>query len=225
MQQIREHMLIGHRGCRRAHRVYYALSAIGSQVRLHAEIPLVAFARLVHLRIAFPAGVLGRRWCVNNSRVHNRFPSDAEIAALQVLVNSIQDGPTKIVPSSRWRKLRIVVSSGAGAGPKSTPANRRGAGESHKASSAPGSDRLTRALSPALTSAASSPIKGLCKVMVQSTAWRSYVSPVKSTIIARTVSAFGQLLPTGQSTFPDMLPSTYPIVIEPWQPFLNFSDG
>ena len=42
--------------------------------------------------------------------------------------------------SSKWRKFRIVVSSGAGARPRSTPTNRRSTGDSYKASSTPGSD-------------------------------------------------------------------------------------
>src|SRR5271170_1257807 len=50
--------------------------------------------------------------------------------------------PQRSCPSSRWRKFKMVVSSGPAARPRSTPANRRSAGESYNASSAAGSDSL-----------------------------------------------------------------------------------
>src|SRR5215467_10163565 len=50
--------------------------------------------------------------------------------------------PPRSCFSSRWRNCKIVLSSGAGARPKSTPAKGRSAGDSYSASSAPGSDRL-----------------------------------------------------------------------------------
>jgi hypothetical protein len=58
--------------------------AIHADVRLGPEIPLLPFARLVHLRIALPAGVLGRRRSVNDGRIHNRPRADADPFALQV---------------------------------------------------------------------------------------------------------------------------------------------
>jgi hypothetical protein len=50
--------------------------------------------------------------------------------------------PPRSCSSSRCRKFKIVVSSGAGARPRSTPANRRSTGESYSTSSAAGSLRL-----------------------------------------------------------------------------------
>ncbi len=61
MQQIRQHVHIGHRCRRRANRVHDAFFGIHADVRLHAEIPLIALPSLVHLQVALPALVLGRR--------------------------------------------------------------------------------------------------------------------------------------------------------------------
>ena len=126
-------------------RVHDRLLAIHADVRLHPEVPLVALARLVHLRVPLAGRVLGRRRRMDDGRVHDGARADARMPLrFQVMVNRIQQAPHRSCPSSRWRKFKMVVSSGAAARPRSTPANRRSAGESYSASSAPGSDRLNQ---------------------------------------------------------------------------------
>jgi len=70
---------------------------IHADVRLGPEIPLLAFARLVHLRIALSDGVLGRRRSVNDGRIHNRPRADANAFAPQVQVHRVQDFAAQLV--------------------------------------------------------------------------------------------------------------------------------
>src|SRR6201993_3754790 len=121
-----------------------AFLAIYPDVRLHPEKPLVAFARLMHLRVAGAGRVLSRRWCMDNRRVHNRARANADAAIFQVVVDRVQHGSAQIMPLQKMAEVQDGLSSGAAARPRSTPANRRSAGESYNASSAPGSDRLNQ---------------------------------------------------------------------------------
>ena len=84
-------MHVRHTGRRGTHRMHVTFAGIHPDVRLGAEVPLLPFARLVHLRIALPAGVLGRRRSVNDGRVHNRPRADADAFALQVQIHRVQD--------------------------------------------------------------------------------------------------------------------------------------
>ena len=53
--------------------MHHALLAIYADVRLQSEVLLVAFASLMHLRIAFFLRVLGRRRRMNYGRIDNGF--------------------------------------------------------------------------------------------------------------------------------------------------------
>jgi hypothetical protein len=70
---------------------------IQADVRLGAEVPPLPFARLVHLRIAFSTGVLGRRRSVNDGRIHNRPRADANAFALRVPVHRVKDFAAQLV--------------------------------------------------------------------------------------------------------------------------------
>ena len=59
-------------GWRRGYRVHQAAFDIDTNVRLHAEVPLISFARLVHLRVARLVLVLRRRWRVDDRRIEDR---------------------------------------------------------------------------------------------------------------------------------------------------------
>src|SRR5665213_3301730 len=56
--------------CRR-HRVDNRRLAVHADMRLHAEIPLIAFFGLMHLGVARAIFVLGRGWGGDDRRVHN----------------------------------------------------------------------------------------------------------------------------------------------------------
>jgi hypothetical protein len=77
VQKVWQHMIVGHRSCRGAHQVNDAFLGIHSHVRLRPEIALGSFTRLVHFRVTFPVGVLGRRWCMSDGDIHNRASPDA----------------------------------------------------------------------------------------------------------------------------------------------------
>src|SRR5436189_270086 len=61
MQQIGQHRAVGDIGWRRHHRVDQFGAAVDPKMRLHPEIPLIAFLRLMHLGIARLGGILGGR--------------------------------------------------------------------------------------------------------------------------------------------------------------------
>jgi hypothetical protein len=54
-----------------------AFFRVHSDVRLQSEVPLLPLARLVHLRIALSAPVLGRRRRMNNGRIDDCTRGDA----------------------------------------------------------------------------------------------------------------------------------------------------
>jgi len=58
---------------------------------LPAEVPLIPFLGLVHLRIALLLPVLGRRGRVQDGRVHDRARGDAHSLGLQVQIHRAQD--------------------------------------------------------------------------------------------------------------------------------------
>jgi len=110
--------------------MHHRLLAVHADVRFGAEILLLALSSLMHRGIALAAGVLGRRGRVNNRRVHDgagriRMPF---VSRSRLTVISIW--PHRSCCSSRWRKRRIVVSSGAAVTPRSTPAKRRSTADS-----------------------------------------------------------------------------------------------
>ena len=98
VQKVRQYLLVCYAGRRGAQRVHNALLGVHADVRLHTEIPLVALARLMHLRVARAGRVLGRRRRVNNGRVHDRARANADAAAVQVMVDRVQHRHAQIVP-------------------------------------------------------------------------------------------------------------------------------
>ncbi len=87
MQQIRQRMFVMHVG-RRHHRAVCQPALAGHpDVQLHAEVPLLALAGLVHLRVACLVGILGRAGRANDGGVHDGAGIDLEAAGLQFLSN------------------------------------------------------------------------------------------------------------------------------------------
>jgi integrase len=81
--ELGQHMHVRDRGRRGAYRVHDAFLAVDSEVRLGAKIPLVAFAGLMHLRIAFLLAVLGRRQSRDNGSADDGARADADALARQ----------------------------------------------------------------------------------------------------------------------------------------------
>src|SRR6201984_3648223 len=73
------------------------MSGIDTDMRLHAEVPLLALLRLVHRGVALPAQVLRRRRRMDNRCVYDRAGRDAKATALQMLVDRTQHRPAQIM--------------------------------------------------------------------------------------------------------------------------------
>ena len=87
MQNVWDRSAIMHIGRRRRHRVDSCYFAIDTDVRLHSEIPLIAFFGLMHLRVALAIRVLGRGWCGDYSRVHNGTCANLDPLGREMLVD------------------------------------------------------------------------------------------------------------------------------------------
>lgn len=102
---------VRHIASRADYRVHQASSHIHAHVRLHAEVPVVAFLRLMHVRIAFLVAVLCRRRCRNQGGVHDRPLAHDQTFAGQVHVDFIEDPTRQIVllqqPTELQQRRRI----------------------------------------------------------------------------------------------------------------------
>src|SRR5882724_11830036 len=98
---------------------------IRADMDLHAEVPLIAFLGLVHLRVAFALGILGRTRCMDDRRIYHRPLRHQQPLAFSRPLTTSSRRVVKSCCSSKWRKLRIVVSSGSAAVTLEKPANRR----------------------------------------------------------------------------------------------------
>ena len=123
VQQLRQHGAVGHTRRRRHCRVNELRLVVHPDVRLHPEVPLVAFFRLVHLRVTLLHAVLRRLGRLNGGGVRDvpvviRTPL---LCKCKFTASSIcrPGGPHP----SRWRNLQTVVSSGTGSCPRSMPTN------------------------------------------------------------------------------------------------------
>jgi len=133
-----------------------------SNIRLHPEVPLVPLLRLVHLRVTLPLEVRRRRRRDDARvptiiRVLNRCPIEARCALISS--NNFSPSPCS---SNRWRKFRIVVSSGNGPESRS-PTTRRTDSTSYNRSSIPGVAQVVEQLH---TAPAASPPTGTAAVHV-----------------------------------------------------------
>jgi len=63
---------VGHVGRTHHHRVHQLAIPVRANVRFHPEIPLMALLGLVHLRVAFALGILGRGRRGAERGVHQR---------------------------------------------------------------------------------------------------------------------------------------------------------
>src|SRR5215472_6951837 len=130
VQQIGQHRTVGDIGRRRHRRVDQLAAAVDAKMRLHAEIPLVALLRLMHLGIARLLAFLveqGALIMVASTIVP--VATFSPLAAKCRCTSSNSRRPRSCA-SSRWRKWHTVVSSGTGSRPRSRPTKPRIACES-----------------------------------------------------------------------------------------------
>src|SRR5436190_223967 len=160
VQQPAKQLCVMHVCCGGLHRVDQLGLAVHPDVQLHPEIPLLTLPRLVHLRSRALASFLvelGAAMIVASTMVP---PATFRPREARCSFTRSNSGLPRSWRSSRWRKLRIVVSSGTGSRPRSMPTNRRIDSESYSASSAAGSDRLNQCCRKCSRSIRSRPIGG-----------------------------------------------------------------
>ncbi len=94
---------VGRRG---QHRVHQPRVQVDADVRLHAEVPLVAFLGLMHVRIARPVAVLGRRRGGDQRRVHERALAQQQALARQVIADGLEDHPAQTLRLEQAAELQ-----------------------------------------------------------------------------------------------------------------------
>jgi len=72
-------------------RVHQAAVGVHCDVRLYAEVPLLALLGLVHLGVALTAGVLGGTRCGDDGGVHDAAALEQQTLACQVRVDRLED--------------------------------------------------------------------------------------------------------------------------------------
>ncbi len=85
---------VGRRG---EHRVHQPRVEVDADVRLHAEVPLLALPGLMHVGVARPVAVLGRRWGGDQGRVHDRALAQQQALTRQVIADRRENHPAEIV--------------------------------------------------------------------------------------------------------------------------------
>jgi hypothetical protein len=76
---------------RAGHQTMDEPSAVGADVDLHLEIPLLALADLLHLRVPTLRGILGRRRRGNDRRVHDRSRLEQQLPLFQQLAHFLKE--------------------------------------------------------------------------------------------------------------------------------------
>ncbi len=106
VQQIGQRVLVVHVG-RRDHRaVRQAGLAVHADVQLHAEVPLLALAGLMHLRVTLLVLVLGGAGRTDDRGVHDRAATDLHPLGLQHLAHLGEQGLAQLVSLQQATKLQ-----------------------------------------------------------------------------------------------------------------------
>src|SRR5436190_14960729 len=142
MQQLSQHIDIRDIRRGRADRVHQSRVGVSAGMHLHAEVPLLTLAGLMHFRVALLLRILvddGASMIVASTIVPlpTIRPRSDRCALISANTCSV-----RWCFSNRRRKFKIEVSSGITSASVVTPANWRIVIESYSASSAPGSERL-----------------------------------------------------------------------------------
>ena len=97
VQQIGQRMLVVHVGGRDDGAVRQARLAVYADVQLHAEVPLLPLAGLVHLRVALLVGILRRTGRTDDRGVHDRAGANLQSVGLQNLADLGEQRLTQLV--------------------------------------------------------------------------------------------------------------------------------
>src|SRR5712691_9577842 len=105
MKQLRQQVAVAHVGGARRHRVNELGLLVHADMALHAEEPLVAFLRLMHLGVALPGGVLGRARRVDDGGIDDRARAHLHAATLQVAPDLLEEPGAKAVALEQMPEL------------------------------------------------------------------------------------------------------------------------
>lgn len=97
MEQVGQHLGIVNVRRRDHHRVNELGATVDTDMALHAEIPLVALASLVHLRIAFLLLVLGRTGRTDDGGIDDRTTGYLQTVLLKVLIDQMEQLIAQVV--------------------------------------------------------------------------------------------------------------------------------
>jgi hypothetical protein len=135
MQQITQHLRIVYVGGGGHHRMHELGLAIRADMRLHAEVPLVALLGLAHLGITLFVFVFGRGRGIDDGGIIDRPRADLQALRLQMLTDRGKQALAQVMCFQQMTEFAFLVSSGAGSRPRSMPRHARSARESYSASS------------------------------------------------------------------------------------------
>src|ERR1019366_2913508 len=105
VQQVRQHRGIGGSRRRRHHGMNQLGLAVHSHVGFHPEVPLLALACLVHLRIPLLPRVLGRTRSVDNRRIYDGPGTEAQSLRLQMLADPLKQPLPQLVLLQQMTEL------------------------------------------------------------------------------------------------------------------------
>jgi len=91
---------------RRCHRMNLSALAIAADVCLHAKLPLIAFARLMHLRIARLGMIFRGTRRTDNTGIDDGAAGDTRSHFLQVLANRLKQSVAQMMALQQMAKLK-----------------------------------------------------------------------------------------------------------------------
>jgi hypothetical protein len=97
MQEIREHLGVVYIGRSGDDRMDEFCAAVDADMGLHPEVPLVALARLAHLRVALFLLVLGGTGGADDAGINNSAPGYLQSVFLEVLIDQVEQLITQVV--------------------------------------------------------------------------------------------------------------------------------
>lgn len=84
-------------GCCDGNRMNQLRLVVYTDTRFHPEVPLIAFACLVHLRITGLVFVIRRRGGIDNRRIHNRASVDFQAVLGQIHIDQSEHFIAQVV--------------------------------------------------------------------------------------------------------------------------------
>src|SRR5690625_4170040 len=105
MQKLGQDLTVVHIGRCGNHRVDQLGPAVNAHMGLHAEVPLIPFASLAHLRITLAFTILCRAGCADDGGIHNRAAMNLDTVLTQILLDQLEQLLTQIVGLKQMPEL------------------------------------------------------------------------------------------------------------------------